>query len=192
MNDAQALKQADVGVAMGIMGSEVAKDASDIILMDDNFASIVKGIEQGRLIFDNLKKTIAYTMAHILPEVIPVLLNIILGIPPGISSLQILSIDLLSELGPAISLAYETPELDIMFRKPRNLQKDKLVGKSLLIYSYLVSGVIIFFGCFASYAFVFEKYGIKQSELIDTSNDYFILDASNFRKRDGTILNEDQ
>lgn len=72
---------------MGIQGSEVAKDASDIILMDDNFASIVKGIEQGRLIFDNLKKTIAFTLTHILPEVLPVLLALAFGLPQGLSSL---------------------------------------------------------------------------------------------------------
>lgn len=73
----------------GILGSDVAKQAADIILMDDNFASIVKGIEEGRLLYDNLKKTIAYTITHLIPEVVPIILNFALGFPNGLTSLQV-------------------------------------------------------------------------------------------------------
>ena len=121
VNDAPALKRANIGVSMGINGSEVAREASDVILMDDNFASIVLGVEAGRQLFDNLKKTIAYTLAHLAPEIVPVLLTLALGFPPLLSSLQILSVDLLTELAPAISLAYEPKERDVMDQPPRNL-----------------------------------------------------------------------
>merc|ERR1711879_653913 len=137
-----ALKQADIGVAMGLNGSEVAKEAADIVLMDDNFASIVVGVEYGRLIFDNLKKTIAYTLSHLLPEILPVLLVLALGLPPGLTSLQILTIDLLTEMGPAISLSYEMQEADIMCKPPRNIKKDRLVSFPLVAYSYLEVGLL--------------------------------------------------
>jgi sodium/potassium-transporting ATPase subunit alpha len=97
----------DVGVAMGLNGSDVAREAADVVLMDDNFASIVTAIEQGRLVFDNLIKTIAYTLTHLWPEIFPVLLWLGVGMPKGLTSIQILSIDLGTELAPAISLAYE-------------------------------------------------------------------------------------
>jgi len=116
VNDAIALKKANIGIAMGIGGNDVAKEASDVIFMNDDFASIVAGIEQGRLLFDNLMKTIAYTLTHLIPEILPVLLNLALLMPAGLNSLLILAIDLGTELVPAISLAYEDMEADIMDR----------------------------------------------------------------------------
>lgn len=94
VNDSPALKKADIGLAMGIMGSDVARDAADVILMDDDFSSIVDGIRYGRAIFDNLSKTIAYTITHLIPEAIPVLLNIAFDFPAALGSLAILAIDL--------------------------------------------------------------------------------------------------
>ena len=89
------------------------------MLQDDNFASIVGSIEEGRLLFDNLKKTIAYTLTHLWPEVVPVILNLVFGFPLALTALQVLSIDLGTEMAPAISLAYEPAERDIMKKKPR-------------------------------------------------------------------------
>ncbi|EGZ19432.1 putative hydrolase [Phytophthora sojae] len=192
VNDAPALKQADVGVAMGINGSDVARQAADIILMDDNFSSIVRGVEQGRVIFDNLKKTIAYTLTHLWPEIMPVAINLALGMPAGMTSLQILSIDLGTELGPAISIAYEGAESDIMKRPPRNLKKDRLMSKSLLIYAYAVAGMVNAAGCLVAYGTVFWRNGISFSDLFMSSDDHWTSDADTFCISDGECFNEEE
>jgi len=169
VNDAIALKKADIGVAMGLRGSGVAKDAANIVLLDDNFASIVMGIQQGRVLFDNLKKTVAYTLSHLLPELVPIALTLIFGLPLGISSLLVLSIDLGTELAPAISLAYEKAEADVMSRPPRNSKKDRLVSPRLLTYAYLQIGVIeSIAGLFAFFA-VFWQHGLPPSAIYQTA-----------------------
>jgi sodium/potassium-transporting ATPase subunit alpha len=114
------LKFADIGLAMGIAGNDVAKDSADLIIMDDNFCSIVNGVIEGRVLFDNLKKSITYTLTHMVPEVFPILFYLSIGMPLALNPLLLLTIDLLTELGPSVSLAYEAPENDIMNRKPRN------------------------------------------------------------------------
>jgi len=132
VNDSPALKKADIGVAMGIAGSDVSKQAADMILLDDNFASIVTGVEEGRLIFDNLKKSIAYTLTSNIPEISPFLLFIICDIPLPLGTVTILCIDLGTDMLPAISMAYEEAESDIMKRLPRNPFTDKLVNERLI------------------------------------------------------------
>jgi sodium/potassium-transporting ATPase subunit alpha len=142
VNDSPALKQADIGVAMGIAGSDVSKQAADMILLDDNFASIVTGVEEGRLIFDNLKKSIAYTLTSNIPEISPFLMFIILDIPLPLGTVTILCIDLGTDMVPAISMAYEEAESDIMKRQPRNPYSDKLVNERLISMAYGQIGMI--------------------------------------------------
>ncbi|KOB76210.1 putative sodium pump alpha subunit, partial [Operophtera brumata] len=132
VNDSPALKKADIGVAMGIAGSDVSKQAADMILLDDNFASIVTGVEEGRLIFDNLKKSIAYTLTSNIPEISPFLAFILCDIPLPLGTVTILCIDLGTDMVPAIALAYESAEADIMKRPPRNPFCDKLVNERSL------------------------------------------------------------
>ena len=165
VNDSPALKKADVGVAMG-SGSEIAKEAADLILIDDNFASIVKGIEEGRLIFSNLKKSIAYTLTSNIPEIVPFLAQIALQIPLGLTTILILVVDLGTDILPAISYAYETAESDIMKIPPRNRHRDKLVTWQLVSFSYLQVGVIQAFAAFTAFFHVLNQNGFSTSYLM--------------------------
>ncbi|KAG5671708.1 hypothetical protein PVAND_001888 [Polypedilum vanderplanki] len=142
VNDSPALKKADIGVAMGIAGSDVSKQAADMILLDDNFASIVTGVEEGRLIFDNLKKSIAYTLTSNIPEISPFLAFILCDIPLPLGTVTILCIDLGTDMVPAISLAYEHAEADIMKRPPRDPFNDKLVPAISLAYEEAESDIM--------------------------------------------------
>ncbi|CBJ25862.1 conserved unknown protein [Ectocarpus siliculosus] len=174
VNDSPALKKADIGIAMGIMGSAVSKQAADMILLDDNFASIVSGVEEGRLIFDNLKKSIAYTLTSNIPEISPFICFITLGTPPPLSTVLILAIDLGTDMVPAISMSYEQAEADIMRRPPRNSAIDRLVTKKLIIYAYLQIGVIQAAAGFYTWLVVLNDYGYPPHILIGLGRgDYF-------------------
>eukprot|EP01134_Creolimax_fragrantissima_P001977 CFRG1977T1 len=172
VNDSPALKKADIGVAMGIAGTDVSKEAADMILLDDNFSSIVNGVEEGRLIFDNLKKSIAYTLTSNIPEITPFLFFIIFSIPLPLSTIMILCIDLGTDMYPAISLAYERAESDIMLRKPRNAKVDKLVTSKLLQLTYLQIGVIQAMAGFFAYFVVMGDYGFRPSILFGLRSDW--------------------
>merc|ERR1719399_364196 len=159
VNDSPALKKADIGIAMGIMGTEVSKEAADMILLDDNFASIVKGVEKGRLIFDNLKKSIAYTLSSNIPEISPFLVFITVQTPLPLSTVLILCVDLGTDMIPAISMAYENAESDIMKRNPRRASIDHLVAKKLVVFAYLQIGVIQAMSGFFTWMVVLNDYG---------------------------------
>jgi sodium/potassium-transporting ATPase subunit alpha len=166
VNDSAALKKADIGIAMGLTGSDVSKQAADMILLDDNFASIVVGIEEGRLIFDNLKKSIAYTLTSNVPEISPFLMFILTGIPLALGTVAIICIDLGTDMVPAISLAYERPEFDIMKRKPRNPATEKLVGTNLISMSCGQIGMIQAFAGFCTYFVIMAENGFLPWRLI--------------------------
>uniref|UniRef100_A0A803JNB5 Sodium/potassium-transporting ATPase subunit alpha n=1 Tax=Xenopus tropicalis TaxID=8364 RepID=A0A803JNB5_XENTR len=159
VNDSPALKKADIGVAMGIAGSDAAKNAADMILLDDNFASIVTGVEQGRLIFDNLKKSIAYTLTKNIPELAPYLIYITASVPLPLGCITILFIELCTDIFPSVSLAYERAESDIMHLKPRNPRRDRLVNEALAVYSYFQVGIIQSFAGFVDYFTVMAQEG---------------------------------
>lgn len=110
--------------------------------MDDNFASIVSGVEEGRLVFDNLKKSVAYTLSSNIPEIMPFLAFIVLRMPLALTTVLILCIDIGTDMVPAISLAYEEAESDIMTRRPRNAQTEHLITRKLISFAYLQIGVM--------------------------------------------------
>jgi sodium/potassium-transporting ATPase subunit alpha len=191
VNDAPALKAAHVGIAMG-SGSQVAKDAGQLILVNDDFKCIVEGIREGRLIFDNLKKTICYVLSSNIPELIPFLLFIAMKIPLSIETIMIILIDVGTDLLPAISLAYEEPESSIMQIPPRK-PDSHLVGLQLMITAYGTIGLFETFGAYFSWAWVWYAYEFTINDLmgsgiairekwIDMSNenkDFFLKMCSN-------------
>merc|ERR1711899_178088 len=172
VNDSPALKKADIGVAMGIAGSDVSKQAADMILLDDNFASIVTGVEEGRLIFDNLKKSIAYTLTSNIPEISPFLLFICADIPLPLGTVTILCIDLGTDMVPAISMAYEEAESDIMKRMPRNPFTDKLVNERLISMAYGMIGMIQASAGFFVYLVIMAENGFLPPKLLGIRRDW--------------------
>lgn len=143
VNDAPALKKADIGVAMGITGTDVAKDAADMILTDDNFASIVKAVREGRAVYDNIRKFILYIFNSNVPEGIPFLLPLFTGglVPQALTIMQVLAIDLGTDMAPALGLGGELPQASIMDRPPRK-KEERILNKSLLIKAFLDYGLI--------------------------------------------------
>jgi len=164
VNDSPAIKKADIGIAMG-SGSDVAKNAADMLLLDDNFSSIVNGVEEGRLIFDNLKKSIAYTLSSNIPEILPFIFFILFQVPLPLSTVLILCIDLGTDMIPAISFAYENPELDIMDRQPRKAKLDHLVNAKLISFAYLQIGVIQASAGMYTYFLILNDFGIRPQAL---------------------------
>ncbi len=153
VNDAPALKNADIGVAMGIIGTEVSKEASDMILLDDNFATIVKAVEEGRTIYSNIKKFIAYILTSNIPQILPFIAFVLLGIPLPLTVILILAIDLGTDLIPALGIGSEKSESDVMKEKPRS-RTERLLSRNLLLNSYGIIGVIQAAAGFTAYFYV--------------------------------------
>ncbi|HZK21367.1 MAG TPA: cation-translocating P-type ATPase, partial [Oscillospiraceae bacterium] len=158
VNDAPALKRADIGCAMGKSGTEVAKNASDIILMDDNFATIVNAIEIGRGLFDNIKKSVRFLLSSNIGEILLVFAAFVLGYSAPLLPIHLLWINLVTDSLPAMALGMERPESDIMKRKP--LPKDKGILSKVEWFDIVIEGML--FGALSLFAFIYgtSRYSI--------------------------------
>lgn len=141
VNDAPALRKADIGVAMGITGTDVAKEASDMILTDDNFATIVEAIKEGRTIYENIRKFITYIFSHETAEIVPFIMMVLFRIPLPITVMQILAIDLGTDTVPALALGVGPSESDVMERPPR-ARKERLLNFGVIFRGYIFLGII--------------------------------------------------
>ena len=155
VNDAPALKKADIGVAMGITGTDVAKEAAEIILTDDNFASIVRAIEEGRAVYSNIRKFILYILNSNMPEGVPSAFFLFSKglIPLPLTVMQILSIDLGTDMLPALGLAVEPPEKGVMDKPPR-ARGERLLNRHVLVKGFLWYGMIESVVAMAAYFYV--------------------------------------
>ncbi|MBI5378535.1 MAG: cation-transporting P-type ATPase, partial [Nitrospirae bacterium] len=141
VNDAPALKKADIGIAMGMAGTQVAKEAADIVLLDDNFATIVSAIEEGRTVYANIRKFVTYIFTSLVPEIVPYLAFILFRSPLPLTIIQILAVDLGTNMMPALALGAEPPDPRVMREAPRS-RKERLLNLPLLARAYLFLGPI--------------------------------------------------
>ena len=158
VNDAPALRKADVGIAMGRKGTAVAREAADMVLLDDNFASIVAAIEEGRAVFTNIRNFLTYILTSNVPELIPYLAFVVCRIPLPLTIIQILAVDLGTDMLPALGLGAERPAPDIMNAPPRS-RSDRLLNWPLLARAYLFLGPMQAGAAMGAYWFVLHHGG---------------------------------
>jgi len=158
VNDAPALKHADIGISMGASGTDVAREASDLILLDDNFASIVGAIEEGRAVYDNIRKFLTYILTSNVPELVPYLAFVLFKVPLALTIIQILAVDLGTDMLPALALGAEKPAPEVMSRRPRRRSQRLLSGR-VLARAYLFLGLLEAAAAMAAFFFTLRSAG---------------------------------
>jgi len=169
VNDAPALKKADIGISMGISGTDVAKEASDMILLDDNFATIVNAVEEGRAVYDNIRKFITYIFSANLAEAVPYLSYILLQIPLPLTIMQILAVDLGTDMLPALALGTEKPTPSLMKQPPRSRQ-ERLLNISVIARAYFFLGPIEAAACMFGFFYVMVGGGWTWGTIVPADN----------------------
>ena len=159
VNDSPALKNADIGIAMGKNGTDVAKNAADIILTDDNFVTIVEAVKQGRNIYDNIKKAIHFLIATNIGEIVTIFMGLVLGLKSPLLAIQLLWINLVTDSLPAIALGLEKPEKDIMQRKPVDSKKG--IFADGLWNKIIVEGIMIGVLTLVAFSIGNKYYGLE-------------------------------
>jgi magnesium-transporting ATPase (P-type) len=173
VNDAPALKQADIGIAMGLTGTDVAREAADMILLDDNFASIVRAIEEGRAVFANIRKFLTYILTSNIPEIVPYLAFVLCKIPLPLTIIQILAVDLGTDMLPALALGTEAPEPGVMQQPPRSPQ-ERLWNWPLVVRAYLFLGVLEAVAAMAAFFSVLWSGGWQYGEALGRHNPLYV------------------
>ncbi len=186
VNDSPALKKADIGVAMGLSGTDVAKEAADMILTDDNFASIVHAVEEGRTVYNNIRRFVQYIFTSNAPEAVPMILYVFSrgAIPLPLTVMQVLSIDLGTDMVPGMGLGVEAPEAGIMDIPPRS-RKESLLNRPLLVRAFLWYGLLESVFSTAAYFFVNALNGWPHVPLASSGTVYMAATAMTFA---GTVF----
>lgn len=192
VNDSPAMKKADIGISMGITGSDVSKQVADMVLLDDNFATIVTGVEEGRLIFDNVSKIVQYTFTKNMTELTPFILFVLADVPLALGTITILCVDLGTDIAPSLALSYEYAEKGIMERPPRDPVKDKMSNARMVSFCYGQIGLAEACGGFLTYFVALGECGFLPSRCLGIRNYWDSTNINDLRDSYGQEWTYDQ